>query len=234
MKGQFSDASPLSAKRRQARLASADVVVLVGQHCMPTVGEFAFGPDARYIRIDQCAEDIGRNIPIDVGIVSCELAALEALADATPRMTHDAWLAEIAAARKKFEDQNAEYYKTGLGYTDAVHPAVIAKELGDFLYRGSLPEGTDDGRVGRIRHRALRPARAPRVPAGPDHERRLPVRRDRSRRGLRGGRGRRRAAGRRVRRPPTRAIRSSAPPATPASATRAWRSTRWRSTSCRW
>jgi len=140
MKGQFSDASPLSANAAPGAMASADVVVLVGQHCMPTVGEFAFGPDARYIRIDQSAEDIGRNIPIDVGIVSCELAALEALADATPRMTHDAWLAEIAAARKKFEDQNAEYYKTGLGYGDAVHPAVMAKELGDFLYRGSIPK----------------------------------------------------------------------------------------------
>jgi thiamine pyrophosphate-dependent acetolactate synthase large subunit-like protein len=139
MKGQLSDASPLSANASPSALASADVVVLVGQHCMPTVGEFAFGPDARFIRIDQAAEDIGRNLPIDVGIVSCELAALEALADATPRMTHDAWLAEIAAARRKFEDQNLDYYRTGLKYTEAVHPAVIAKELGDFLYRGTIP-----------------------------------------------------------------------------------------------
>jgi thiamine pyrophosphate-dependent acetolactate synthase large subunit-like protein len=139
MKGQFSDASPLSANAAPGALASADVVVLVGQHCMPTVGEFAFGPDARYIRIDQCAEDIGRNVPIDVGIVSCELAALEALADATPRLTHDAWIAEVAAARKAFEAQNAAYYKTAMSYGDAVHPAVIAKELADFLYRGALP-----------------------------------------------------------------------------------------------
>lgn len=138
MKGQFSDASPLSANASPAALASADLVILVGQHCMPTVGEFAFGPDAKYIRIDQAAEDIGRNLPIDLGIVSCELAALEALADAVPRMTHDSWVAEIAAARKRFEDQSLEYYKTGLSYTDAVHPAVIAKELGDFLYRGKL------------------------------------------------------------------------------------------------
>jgi thiamine pyrophosphate-dependent acetolactate synthase large subunit-like protein len=139
MKGQFSDASPLSANAAPAALASADLVILVGQHCMPTIGEFAFGPDARYIRIDQAAEDIGRNIPIDLGIVSCERAALEALADAVPRMTHDSWIAEIAAARRKFEDQNAEYYRIGSSYTDAVHPAVIAKELGDFLYRGKLP-----------------------------------------------------------------------------------------------
>ena len=139
MKGQFSDASPLSANTAPGALPSADLVILVGQHCMPTVGEFAFGPDAKYIRIDQAAEDIGRNLPIDLGIVSCELAALEALADAVPRLTHDSWLAEIAAARRKFEDQNAEYYKIGLGYMDAVHPAVIAKHLGDFLYRGTLP-----------------------------------------------------------------------------------------------
>jgi thiamine pyrophosphate-dependent acetolactate synthase large subunit-like protein len=139
MKGQISDASPLSANAAPAALASADLVILVGQHCMPIVGEFAFGPDAKYIRIDQAAEDIGRNMPIDLGIVSCEKAALEALADAVPKMTHDSWLAEIAAARKKFEDQNLDYYKTGLTYTDAVHPAVIATELGEFLYGGKIP-----------------------------------------------------------------------------------------------
>ena len=139
MKGQISDASPLSANAAPGALSSADLVILVGQHCMPIVGEFAFGPDAKYIRIDQAAEDIGRNMPIDLGIVSCEKAALEALADAVPKMTHDSWLAEIAAARKKFEDQNLDYYKTALTYTDAVHPAVIATELGEFLYGGKIP-----------------------------------------------------------------------------------------------
>jgi len=139
MKGQISDASPLSANAAPSALASADLVIMVGQHCMPIVGEFAFGPDAKYIRIDQAAEDIGRNMPIDLGIVSCEKAALEALAEAVPKMTHDSWLAEIAAARKKFEDQNLDYYKTALTYTDAVHPAVIATELGEFLYGGKIP-----------------------------------------------------------------------------------------------
>ena len=139
MKGQFSDASPLSANAAPDALASADLVILVGQHCMPTVGEFAFGPDAKYIRIDLAAEDIGRNLPIDLGIVSCEKAALEALADAIPRLTHAPWLTEVAAARKKFDDQNLAYYKTGFGYGDAVHPAVIAHELADFLYNGKIP-----------------------------------------------------------------------------------------------
>jgi thiamine pyrophosphate-dependent acetolactate synthase large subunit-like protein len=140
MKGQFSDESPLSANVSPGALPGADVVVLVGQYCMPTVGEFAFGPDAKYIRIDPSPEDIGRNIPIDVGMVSCEKAALEALGDAMPAMKHDAWVAEIAAARKKFEDENDTLYAIGSSYTEAVHPVVIAKELSDFIYHGELPK----------------------------------------------------------------------------------------------
>ena len=142
MKGQFPDDHPLSANTAPGALASADVVLLVGQHCMPTIGEFAFSPDARFIRIDQTHEDIGRNLPIDLGIVSCERAALEALADAMPQTTRAAWVAEIGAARRAFDAQNDEYYRLGAAYTDAVHPAVIAKELGDFLYRGPMAKDT--------------------------------------------------------------------------------------------
>ena len=140
MKGQFSDARPLSANAAPGALASADVVLLVGQYCMPIIGEFAFGPDAKYIRIDPAPEDIGRNLPIDIGIVSCEKAALEALFNEMPPMKRDSWIAEIAAARKKFEDELDSFYKLGLSYTDAIHPAVIAKELADFLYRGKIPK----------------------------------------------------------------------------------------------
>ena len=140
VKGQISDAHPLSANAAPGALASADVVLLVGQYSMPTIGEFAFGPDAKYIRVDPCAEDIGRNLPIDLGIVSCEKSALEALADAIPKASHESWVAEVAAARKKFEEETDGFYKLGLSYKDAVHPAVIAKELGDFLYRGNIPK----------------------------------------------------------------------------------------------
>jgi len=139
-KGQFPADHELSADAAPRALMSADVVLLVGQYCMPTLGEFAFGPDTRYIRIDPSAEDIGRNLPIDIGIVSDEKAALEALTAAVTRQRRAQWVAEIAAARQAFETENEEYYQIGLGYTDAVHPAVIGKELADFLYRGALPK----------------------------------------------------------------------------------------------
>ena len=138
-KGQFPADHELSADAAPGALASADLVLLVGQYCMPTLGEFAFGPDAKYIRIDPSAEDIGRNLPIELGIVSDERTALEALADAVPRMRHQAWVAEVAAARAEFEAENEQYYQTGSGYTDAVHPAVIGKELADFLQAGGIP-----------------------------------------------------------------------------------------------
>jgi len=138
-KGQFPADHPLSADAAPGALASADVVLLVGQYCMPTLGEFAFGPDARYIRIDPSAEDIGRNLPIDLGIVSDERAALEALAAAIPARSRPAWVEEIAEARRAFGAENEQFYQTGLGYTDAVHPAVIGRELAAFLHEGDLP-----------------------------------------------------------------------------------------------
>ena len=171
MRGQFPDDHPLSATCSPDALASADVVMLVGQYCMPNIGEYAFGPDARYIRIDPAAEDIGRNLPIEVGIVSDERAALEVLVREAPAMRHDDWLAEIAAARKKFEAENDAMYKQVLAYKDAVHPAVIAKELADFLYHGNIPKeqtlvGSGGFGVARYTRRWLRAYRPAQIMNG--------------------------------------------------------------------
>jgi acetolactate synthase-1/2/3 large subunit len=130
----------LSASRAPAALSSADVVVLVGQYCMPTIGEFAFGPEARYIRIEPAGEDIGRNLPIDLGIVADERATLEALAKESISADRGAWLAEVKAARAKFEDENEALYKLGASHTDAVHPAIIAKHLAEFLQDQNIPK----------------------------------------------------------------------------------------------
>lgn len=167
-RGHFADDHPLSASTAPDALLSADLVVLVGQYCMPNVGEYSFDPDVPYIRIDPDAADIGRNLPITLGIVSCEKAALEALADALPAKKRPAWRDELAAARAAFEAENDEHYRLGLKYSEqasAVHPAVIAKEIDDLLYNGKLPKdqttvisgGYGIGRYTRRRIRAFRP-----------------------------------------------------------------------------
>ena len=167
-RGHFGDGHPLSANTAPDALLSADLVLLVGQYCMPNIGEYSFDPDATYIRIDPDASDIGRNLPIDLGIVSCEKAALEALAEALPPKRRPAWRDELAAARAAFEAENDEHYRLGLKYSadaDCVHPAVIAKGISDLLYQGALPKeqttvvsgGYGIARYTRRRLRAYRP-----------------------------------------------------------------------------
>lgn len=167
-RGHFGDEHPLSANTAPDALLSADLVVLVGQYCMPNIGEYSFDPDVAYIRIDPDAADIGRNLPVDLGIVSCEKAALEALAEALPKKKRPAWRDELAAARAAFEAENDEHYKLGLKYSaqaGCVHPAVIAAEIENLLYKGDIPKeqtsvvsgGYGIGRYTRRRLRAFRP-----------------------------------------------------------------------------
>ena len=142
-RGHFPDDHRLSASRAPDALLSADLVIFVGQYSMPAMGEVSFDPDAKYIRIDPDAADIGRNMPIDLGIVSCEKAALEALAEEVRPAKRAKWVDELAGARKAFDDQNDEYYQLGLKHSAAancVHPAVIAHELADFMNGSNLPK----------------------------------------------------------------------------------------------
>jgi thiamine pyrophosphate-dependent acetolactate synthase large subunit-like protein len=66
-----------------------------------------------------------------------------------PAKKRDAWVNELAAARKKFEDTNLQHYELGLKHsaaTDHLHPAVMAKEVHDFLYKGDIdPKQTVTG-----------------------------------------------------------------------------------------
>jgi thiamine pyrophosphate-dependent acetolactate synthase large subunit-like protein len=165
MRGHFPDDHPLSASTAPNALGSVDLAILVGQYCMPAVGEYAFDIDCRYVRIDPEAGDIGRNLPMDLGIVANERAALEVMHEKMPALRFDAWVAEVAAARQTFEEENDAHYRQGLSYTDAVHPAVIATELNRFLYHGDIPKdqvtvvsgGFGIGRYTRRRLRAYRP-----------------------------------------------------------------------------
>jgi acetolactate synthase-1/2/3 large subunit len=140
-RGHFGDEHRLSANLAADALDSADLVIFVGQYLMPSPGAYRFNPDVKAIRVHPVQEDLGRNWPLDLGIVSDERAALEALADALPKRKRDAWVSELASARKKFEDQNDEYYGLALKYgqqTNCIHPGAVGKILSDFLYRGDI------------------------------------------------------------------------------------------------
>ncbi len=81
MRGHFPDEHRLSASLSPDAFMSADLVVFVGQYSMPTKQEWRFNPEAKAIRVNPTAEDLGRNWPLDLGIVADEGAFLEGLAE---------------------------------------------------------------------------------------------------------------------------------------------------------
>src|ERR1044071_431986 len=125
VRGHFPDDHRLSASVAPEALMSADLVIFIGQYCMPSPGEFRFNPDVKAIRVHPEQEDLGRNWPLDLGIVSDEKIFLEALAGDLPNKKRDAWVDELAAARKKFDDSLTNLYGLGLKYsraTNHLHP----------------------------------------------------------------------------------------------------------------
>lgn len=149
VRGHFPDDHRLSAATAPEALMSADLVIFVGQYAMPSPGEYRFNPDIKAIRLHPVPEDLGRNWPLDLGIVGDEKIFLEALASSLPRKKRDAWVNELAAARQAYEKQHTDVYQMGLKYsadTNALHPAVMAKEIHDFLYKGEIdPKQTVTG-----------------------------------------------------------------------------------------
>jgi thiamine pyrophosphate-dependent acetolactate synthase large subunit-like protein len=140
MRGHFPDDHRLSASLSPDALMSADLVIFIGQYCMPSPGEYRFSPDVKTIRVHPVQEDLGRNWPLDLGVVSDEQFFVEALANTLPGKKREKWVNELAAARQKFEKTNLDHYELGLKHsqaTDHIHPAVMAKEVHDLLYKSS-------------------------------------------------------------------------------------------------
>jgi thiamine pyrophosphate-dependent acetolactate synthase large subunit-like protein len=70
----------------QRRCSHAGRAILHADH-----RRIRFWSDARYIRVEPIGEDVGRNLPIDIGIVADERATMEALAGEMPGMTRTGW-----------------------------------------------------------------------------------------------------------------------------------------------
>jgi thiamine pyrophosphate-dependent acetolactate synthase large subunit-like protein len=141
MRGHFPDDHRLSAAMSLRAMMSVDLVIFVGQYCMPSPGEYRFNPDVRAIRVHPVAEDLGRNWPLDLGVVGDERAFLESLAEMLPKRKRDSWVSELASARQAYEKELDGYYELGLKYskaTNRLHPAVIGRELHNFLYKGKI------------------------------------------------------------------------------------------------
>ena len=154
VRGHFPDDHRLSGSMSNEALINADLVVFVGQYSMPPAEEWTFSPGVKTIRVHPEQGDLGRNWPIDLGIVSDEKVFIEALANGLPTKKRDSWVNEIAAARRKWEQAQLELHTRFLKYsrdTNALHPFVLCKEVHDFLYKGAIdPKQTVTGWGGHM------------------------------------------------------------------------------------
>lgn len=154
VRGHFPDDHRLSGSMSNEALMNADLVVFVGQYSMPPAEEWTFTPGVKTIRVHPEQGDLGRNWPLELGIVSDEKVFMEALANGLPLKKRDSWVREIAAARNKWENTQLELYDQFLKYsrdTNALHPFVLCKEVHDFLYKGEIdPKQTVTGWGGHM------------------------------------------------------------------------------------
>jgi thiamine pyrophosphate-dependent acetolactate synthase large subunit-like protein len=154
VRGHFPDDHRLSGSMSNEALVNADLVVFVGQYSMPPAEEWTFSPGVKTIRVHPEQGDLGRNWPIDLGIVSDEKVFMEALANGLPPKKRNSWVNEIAAARRKWEQAQLELHAQFLKYsrdTNALHPFVLCKEVHDFLYKGEIdPKQTVTGWGGHM------------------------------------------------------------------------------------
>ena len=144
-RGAFPDDHRLCVMAAPDALLSADLVIFVGQYCMPSPGEYRFNPEIKAIRAHPVQEDLGRNWPLDLGVVSDARLFLEALQDVSKSQKRPAWVDEIAKAKKAYQAHIDETYQLGLDYskkTGFLHPAVIARDTQHFI-----DTGTEDSRA---------------------------------------------------------------------------------------
>ncbi len=176
MRGHFPDEHRLSASLSPDAITSADLIIFVGQYAMPSPNEYRANPDVKTIRVNPAPEDLGRNWPLDLGIVADEAAFIEGLASDLPRKKRDMWVNELASARAKVPEGPGRAVCRRY-QTQRVHkhppPGGALPGSSRFSLQGKHRSETDRNGLGRMDHRELRGALSSRLPARSGSE--LPV-----------------------------------------------------------
>jgi len=138
-RGVLPDDHPLSFGYANARIngaarafREADVVLVIGQRLNFRVNygmQPAFNPEARFIEVDLCAEEIGRNRPIEIGIVGDARTVLEQLTEAagsTPPTPREDWVGKI----RLYQQDQFDKWKPWLeSSTRPIHPLRLCEEV---------------------------------------------------------------------------------------------------------
>lgn len=141
---------------RKEALSQADVVLVVGTPLDFRVGYGTaptFAADAKVIQVDGDAAEIGRNRPIDVGLVGDSRSVLQQLAAGARRWGSEAWRkslraveVERAARQRRFEESDQR----------PIHHFRLARALDTVAGRSDVTYVGDGGNVVAVAAKVLR------------------------------------------------------------------------------
>jgi len=141
-RGCVPDDHPLSCFLGRSRaMAESDVILFLGAR-INFILSFGrpprFKPDARTIQVDICPEEIGRNRPIDLGIVGDAKAVLGQLLDQWTRKGlkgDGSWAAELKAPEEKKREQ---WMQMAASSQKPISPIRLCTEVAWFLQRDAI------------------------------------------------------------------------------------------------
>lgn len=141
-RGCVPDDHPLSCFPSRSRaLASADVILLIGAR-LNFILSFGrpprFNPNVRLIQLDISAKEIGRNRPVDIGIVGDARAVLEQLVEAWQRSgakAEESWAKELKAIEAAKQQRRAEWTNSP---HMPINPIRLCHEISEFLGRDAI------------------------------------------------------------------------------------------------
>jgi acetolactate synthase-1/2/3 large subunit len=144
---------------RKEALGEADVVLVVGTPLDFRLGygsEPTFAADAKVIQVDVDAAELGRNRPVEVGIVGDSRSVLAGIEAGVRRATGREWVARLRAsearraeAQRAFEESDAR----------PIHHFRLAKAIDEVGFRRGATYVGDGGNVVAIAAKVLRVAR---------------------------------------------------------------------------
>ena len=142
-RGVLPDHHPLSFGYASARLngaakafREADVIMFIGQRLNFRLNygrPLTFNPEAKLIQVDLCAEEIGRNRPVEIGIVGDARVVLEQLteaADSVRPVDRKDWMAKVRSYQHDFLEEWRPWLESS---AIPIHPLRLCNEVDKLL-----------------------------------------------------------------------------------------------------
>jgi len=131
---------------RKEALSSADVVFVIGtpfDFRLNYGAEPTFGSQSKVVQVDVDPIEIGRNRPVEVGIVANASSAMRAFADAAPRAVRAAYLSGLREAEKAKSKEMEQWIRSD---SVPIHHYRLAREMSQVAYSaGQDPMFVADG-----------------------------------------------------------------------------------------